>query len=42
MYEVYRTGSGTPNPHATINHDYSTSEKKNYTIRPPTFSGNST
>lgn len=41
MSKISGTGSGTPNPHATINHGYSTSEKNNYTSRPPTLSGDS-
>lgn len=42
MSDISETGSGNPNPHATINHDYSISEKNKYTARPPTFSGDST
>ncbi|XP_050915756.1 F-box/kelch-repeat protein At3g06240-like [Lathyrus oleraceus] len=37
MSKVFRTSNGTPNPHATINHGYSNSEKNNHTARPPTF-----
>lgn len=40
--EVSGSGRGTPNPFGTVNHDYSTSEKKNYTTRTSTFSGDST
>lgn len=39
MSGVSKSGSGTPNPHAAINHGYSYSEKNNYTARPHTFSG---
>lgn len=42
MYGVSKSGSGTPNPHDTINHNYNTLEKNNYTTRPPTFSEDST
>lgn len=41
MYGVYESDSGIPNPHASINHDYSYLEKKNYIFRPSTFSGDS-
>lgn len=42
MYEISKTGSGSPNPHVTINNDYNTYEKNNYTARPPTFNGDFT
>lgn len=42
MSDVYESGSGIPNPHAAINHDYSNSERNNNSARPPTFSGDST
>lgn len=42
MSKVFRTSNDTPNPHATINHGYSNSEKNNHTARPPTFGGDST
>lgn len=42
MSGVFEYDSVTPNPHVTINHDYSTSEKNNYTARPQIFSGDST
>lgn len=39
-------GDGGPGPQPTplgdVNHDYSTSKKKNYVSRPPVFNGNST
>lgn len=42
MSKVYKTGGGFINPHDDVNHDYSTSEKNNYTTRPLTFNGDST
>ena len=39
MSGFYKSGSGTPNPHADMKHDYSNSEKNNYTTRLTTFSG---
>ena len=42
MFGLFEYDSGTLNPHAVINHDYSNSKKNNYTVRPPTFSGDST
>lgn len=42
MSRVSESDSGSPNPHASINHDYITSEKNDYTALPPTFNGEST
>lgn len=41
MYGPSESDSRTPNQHATINHEYSTSENNNYTSRHLTFSGDS-
>lgn len=40
-YGVSSLGGGTPNPFGNVNHDHNTSEKNNYIVRPPTFSGDS-
>lgn len=42
MSGVSGEDNGTSTSHTTINHDYNNSEKNNYTMRPPTFSGDST
>lgn len=41
MFGVSESGNGTPNSHVAINDDYINLEKNNYTVRPPTFSGES-
>lgn len=41
MSSVFESGSGNPTPHVPINHD-NNPKKKNYTARPPTFSGDNT